>query len=178
MSEHRSSTLVVNASGEGVAADGAGDQPPPAPPKSPFVERAGGFVREHLLVIFLVIGLIMGIIIGAIVRNAAPDFKDGIRNPIYLGYLGELFLRMLKGCIIPLVVSSLIAGMASLHGRAAGRIMGMTFAYYLSTMYIAVLMGIILVSAIQPGSSGKPDEVSGNTPDEVETADAMLDLGR
>ena len=144
-------------------------------PVSPFVDRMGGCVREHLLVIFLVCGLIMGIGIGALVRNVDPDFTDGRRNAIYLGYLGELFLRMLKGCIIPLVVASLIAGMASLQGKAAGRIIGMTFAYYMSTMYIAVIIGIVLVSSIRPGSGSENRDIdSSSVPDEIETADALL----
>jgi len=68
-------------------------------------------------------------------------------------FLGDLFLQILKCLVIPLVVTSMICGVTSLGDvRKIGRIGGYTLTYYMTTAGIAVLLGIVLVLLIQPGS--------------------------
>jgi Na+/H+-dicarboxylate symporter len=69
-------------------------------------------------------------------------------------FIGDLFLQVLKLLVIPLVVTSMICGITSLGDiRRMGRVGGWTIFYYLSTTTIAVLIGIILVQIIQPGTT-------------------------
>ena len=65
---------------------------------------------------------------------------------------GDLLMRMLKMLIIPLIVSSLVSGLAGLDAKASGKMGLRAVVYYLSTTFIAVVLGIILVSTIKPGS--------------------------
>lgn len=84
---------------------------------------------------------------------------------------------MLKMLIIPLIVSSLVSGLANLNSKASGRMGGIAVLYYLSTTFIAVVIGIILVLSIKPGSRTN----AGNAPTEtrnVGVADSFLDLLR
>ena len=67
-------------------------------------------------------------------------------------------MNMLKLLILPLIVASLITALATLDSKATGRIGRRTVIYYLGTMLIAVLIGIILVVAIRPGARSRPDE--------------------
>lgn len=82
--------------------------------------------------------------------------------------------------IIPLVVTSLIAGMASLDRQASGKLGLRAVLYYFTTTFIAVILGIILVMSIRPGARGRSkDEIDTAGPvEEVNTADAFLDLLR
>ena len=64
----------------------------------------------------------------------------------------DIFIRLLKMLIIPLIISSVIVGVASVGDfRNLGRIGGKTFVYYFATMLIAVTIGLLLVSSIRPG---------------------------
>jgi len=72
-------------------------------------------------------------------------------QPVY-SFLGSLFLQALKMLIVPLILSSIISGVAGMgDGGAMGRLGGKTLLYYLLTTLLAVLAGLTLVNAISPG---------------------------
>jgi len=86
---------------------------------------------------------------------------------------------MLKLIILPLIISSMITGVAALDSSVSGKIGLRAIIYYFCTTVIAVILGIVLVVSIKPGVSQKVDEMdrTGSNP-EVSTVDAMLDLIR
>lgn len=88
-------------------------------------------------------------------------------------------MRMLKLVILPLIISSMITGVAALDSNVSGKIGLRAVVYYFCTTIIAVILGIVLVVSIKPGVSQKVSEInrSGKSP-EVSTVDAMLDLIR
>jgi Na+/H+-dicarboxylate symporter len=65
---------------------------------------------------------------------------------MYVKFIGNLFLQMLKGIIIPLVIPSLIVAVGSLDLSLSGKIGGRAIAYYMITTVLAVILGIILVT--------------------------------
>ena len=68
-------------------------------------------------------------------------------------FVGDIFLQVLKLLVIPLVVTSMICGITSLGDvRKIGAMGRWTIGYYLATMAVAVLIGIVLVTLIQPGA--------------------------
>jgi Na+/H+-dicarboxylate symporter len=65
---------------------------------------------------------------------------------------GGLFLRMLKMVSVPLIITSLVAGVTGLgHLERLGKMFGRTFAYYITTSMLAIITGLCLVNLIQPG---------------------------
>ncbi|NIP98100.1 MAG: dicarboxylate/amino acid:cation symporter, partial [Akkermansiaceae bacterium] len=55
------------------------------------------------------------------------------------GFVGKLFMGMLKMIIVPLIVSSVVAGIASLHGMEGfGRLLGKTAGFYALTTFFAI----------------------------------------
>ncbi|MCB9248957.1 MAG: dicarboxylate/amino acid:cation symporter [Ignavibacteriales bacterium] len=72
---------------------------------------------------------------------------------VYLiSWMGELFLRALKMIIVPLLLTSIISGVANIgSGENLGRIGLKTFAYYIMTSLSAILVGLLLVNIFQPG---------------------------
>lgn len=88
-------------------------------------------------------GVVLGIICGAWF------------GPAMLGveWLGTLFLNALKMMIIPLIIAAVVTGVASLGDvRKLGRVGGFTVLYYASTTAVAVILGLIIVNIIQPGT--------------------------
>jgi len=70
----------------------------------------------------------------------------------YVTWMGELFLRALKMIIVPLILTSIVSGVANIgDAHNLGRLGLKTFAYYISTSFFAILTGLILVNIIQPG---------------------------
>ena len=73
-------------------------------------------------------------------------------------YLGRIFLNALKMIIVPLILSSIIIGVAGI-GRASdlGKLTGKTVGFYMLTGLLAVLIGLFFVNLIQPGiENGEP----------------------
>ena len=91
----------------------------------------------------ILIALVLSIIYGIF-------FKDQIH---YIAWLGEVFLRALKMIIIPLILSSIVSGVANLgSAENLGRLGAKTILYYMSTSTLAIITGLFLVNIIQPGS--------------------------
>ncbi|MFT5425418.1 MAG: Na+/H+-dicarboxylate symporter [Gammaproteobacteria bacterium] len=81
-------------------------------------------------------------------------------------WLGTLFLNALKMTIIPLIVAAVITGVTSMGDvRKLGRVGGLTILYYASTTALAVLIGLVVVNLIQPGSG--MNELSQAVPEKV-----------
>ena len=75
--------------------------------------------------------------------------KDEIN---YVAWMGDIFLRALRMIIIPLILSSIISGVANIgSAESLGRVGLKTFLYYIMTSTIAILTGLVLVNIFQPG---------------------------
>lgn len=96
-----------------------------------------------------------------------------------ISYPGELFMRILKLMILPLVISSLIAGSASLNARMNGRIALRTLVYFATTSFFNAFLGVCLVLLIHPGDPGMHNGgIITADRKTVNLLDSLLDLGR
>lgn len=90
----------------------------------------------------VLIALVVGVAFGWL----APTASERI------GFLGDLFLRLLKMIIIPLIFTSLVSGVASLgSARSVGRVGMRTVVYYTLSTTLAITVGLTLVNIIKPG---------------------------
>jgi len=93
--------------------------------------------------------------------------------------LGELFLRLLRMIVVPLVTASIICGVLTLgDARSIGRLGARTLMYYLGSSLAAILTGILMFQIIRPGAARELLGQAENTP-EIETwtlADFFLGL--
>ncbi|MCY4398347.1 MAG: dicarboxylate/amino acid:cation symporter [Gemmatimonadetes bacterium] len=94
----------------------------------------------------------------------------------YFGWLGVLFMRLLRMIIVPLVVFSIISGVASAgSGRTVGRMFGKTMSYYLVSSFLAAITGLILFNLINPGR-GYPVTDTGAEPPDLAVPESFRDL--
>ncbi len=90
----------------------------------------------------IILGIILGFFAGLI-------FGDSIT---FIKPLGDIFIKLLKMIIVPLIIASVVMGVAEIGDvRKLGRLGWKTVVYYLSTTALAVVLGIILVNVIHPG---------------------------
>lgn len=147
-------------------------------------KAVGKWMLKNLLLILTMLSVLVGLIFGLSLREI--DVEKGSdqysQMVTLLSFPGELFLRMLKMLILPLIVFSLIAGLGSLESKVAGSLGWKTVLYYFSTTIMAISLGLILVVTIQPGWRVGVFECdnSTHTSGGLETAltDTILDLIR
>ncbi|CAH0550377.1 unnamed protein product [Brassicogethes aeneus] len=137
------------------------------------------FLRENLLTILTVVGVLGGTALGILLRSTTGG-QWTKRETMYLAFPGEIFLRMLKALIIPLLVSSVITAIGGLDLSLSKKIAIRSILYYSATTVCAVILGIVLVITIRPGVngtsySGKQSNVMTR---HVLTQDTLLDLIR
>jgi len=139
-------------------------------------------LRKDLLLVLLIVGVIIGFAVGAAVNESVNAIKDPEKKAtaiMLIGFPGELFMNMLKLLILPLIVASMITALATLDSKATGRIGRRTVIYYLGTMLMAVLLGIVLVVAIRPGERSRPEDSEEPPPTRpYRGLDSLLDLLR
>lgn len=134
-------------------------------------------LRSNLLTLLTIVGVFAGVALGFILRSA-KDEPWTAREISYVNFLGDLFLRMLKGLILPLIISSLVSAIGSLDLSLSGKIGGRAICYYLATTIAAVILGIILVTTIRPGDGGTAEAMTATETRKVLTVDTLLDLLR
>ncbi|XP_055302995.1 excitatory amino acid transporter 1 isoform X2 [Sitodiplosis mosellana] len=141
-----------------------------------------GFIKRNLLTILTCVGVLSGVLVGLITKNSSSEPWTK-RQIMYIQYPGDLFLRMLKCLIVPLLVSSITCAIGSLDLSMSGKIAKRAITYYLTTTISAVILGIILVTTIRPGVIGGDNNFATNTTSKsdskkVYTVDTLLDLIR
>lgn len=110
--------------------------------------------KSHLttwIVAAIVLAIIVALVVPAVLeKDAALSFFHAVS----LG--GEIFLRLLKMMVVPLVVASVMSGILGLGDvRKLGKPGGYAVLYYLSTTILAVTVGLIVVNIYNPGKVEK-----------------------
>ncbi|XP_013787025.1 excitatory amino acid transporter-like isoform X2 [Limulus polyphemus] len=145
-------------------------EPPRSTPR-----KVLSWLTDNLLLILTIFGVLLGILIGFLARFA--DYgEDAI---MLVSFPGDILMRMLKMLILPLIISSMISGLAQLDPKSSGKMGSYALSYYFATTMLAAVVGIILVCSIHPGDPSIKEEVGSGTEDKsVSTLDAFLDLIR
>ncbi|XP_057656720.1 excitatory amino acid transporter 2 [Diorhabda carinulata] len=133
-------------------------------------------LKKNIILIITLIGVSAGIIMGYSLRHS----KLSETTVLLISYPGELYMRLLKLLILPLIISSLITGTSSVNARLNGKIAMRTFIYFFLTSAFNASLGVILAILIHPGDPGLKitlnkvvDNKNGNS-----VLDSLLDLGR
>ncbi|WP_191922276.1 glutamate/aspartate:proton symporter GltP [Pantoea agglomerans] len=95
--------------------------------------------------------LVLGIVVGAVLHNQ-PDNREWLVTNI-LSPAGDIFIHLIKMIVVPIVISSLIVGIAGVgDAKKLGRIGVKTILYFEVITTIAIVVGITLANVFQPGT--------------------------
>ncbi|XP_044055907.1 solute carrier family 1 member 7b isoform X1 [Siniperca chuatsi] len=136
--------------------------------------RVKNVCKQNGLLIMSVLAVVIGCLLGFFLRTRRLTEQE----VKYFQFPGELLMRMLKMLILPLVVSSLMSGLAALDAKCSSRLGLITVSYYLWTTFVAVVVGIIMVSIIHPGGAAQKEDSEDSSKPIMSSADALLDLIR
>ncbi len=101
-----------------------------------------------------VLPILIAMVVGALVGwSVGPDGTvGGVQLLPALDTIGTMFINLLKMLIVPLILASVITGVASLgSGPDLGRLGGKTLGFYVVTTLLAVLIALMLVNIVVPG---------------------------
>ncbi len=102
-------------------------------------------MKRFGLAMQIVVGLILGILVGAI-------FYGNPAVATYLQPIGDIFLRLIKMIVVPIVVATLIVGVAGVGDmKKLGKIGGKTILYFEIVTTIAIIVGLLAANIFQPG---------------------------
>ena len=98
----------------------------------------------------ILIALLLAAIAGSLTGSNGTIL--GVRFLDIFEFIGTLFINALKMLIVPLIFSAIITGISNIgNQKGFGRLGLKTIAYYLTTSFIAIVIGLALVNLIQPG---------------------------
>jgi Na+/H+-dicarboxylate symporter len=100
----------------------------------------------------IIIGMAAGIIVGQIYRSTHTDPEDLKTFAQNIRVLSEIFLRLIKMIIAPLVFSLLLVGIAKVGDfKTVGRIGLKTLVYFTFAALLAMIVGLVMVNLVEPG---------------------------
>ena len=104
----------------------------------------------------VIIGLFLGVIVGTFLHHYFKGHDGSGLSHWINGFnaITDLFMRLIKMIIAPLVFSTLVVGMAKMgDGNTLGRIAGKAILWFFSASVLSLLMGLVLVNSLTPGES-------------------------
>src|SRR6202030_1500730 len=122
-------------------------------------------MRSRLTTIIF-IAMVLGILTGYACNVLFPDPKTAAAIAGYISLITDLFLRLIKMIIAPLVISTLIVGITHMGtGASLGRIGLKTMGWFVSASLVSLVLGMVMVNILQPGVDlGLPIPDAGSSP--------------
>jgi len=110
-------------------------------------------MRSTLTTIIL-IGMVLGILVGYACHILWPDPTTARTIAEYISLLTDIFLRLIKMIIAPLVFSTLVVGVAHMGDtKAVGRIGAKAMIWFIAASLVSLLLGMLLVNILRPGDN-------------------------
>ncbi len=109
-----------------------------------------GLLRSYLdypILQKILLGLILGVVFGLIAGHYG--YAGAVKT--YIKPFGDVFIRLLKMLVMPIVFASLVVGAASISPARLGKVGVKIVVYYLTTSAFAVALGIIMARVFKPG---------------------------
>jgi Na+/H+-dicarboxylate symporter len=105
------------------------------------------------LTLFILVGFVLGIVVGfALNQSFAADNPALAQGADYLKLLPDVFLRLIRMIIAPLVFGTIVSGIAGLgDARELGRIGGRALAWFVGASLMSLTLGLVLVNLFRPG---------------------------
>ena len=111
-------------------------------------------MKRNKLTTWIAIAMVSGIVVGYLCNTFAPDAATAKQVAGYISILSDIFLRMIKMIIAPLVLATLVAGLAGMgDAKAVGRIGGKALGWFITASLCSLLIGLVVANVLRPGES-------------------------
>ncbi|HEV2548799.1 MAG TPA: cation:dicarboxylase symporter family transporter [Stellaceae bacterium] len=111
-------------------------------------------MKSQRLTTIILIGMVLGILTGYACNRLWPDPKTAATIAGYISLMTDIFLRLIKMIIAPLVFTTLVVGVAHMGDtKTIGRIGGKAMLWFVSASLVSLLLGMLLVDVLRPGDN-------------------------
>lgn len=109
-------------------------------------------MKSRSLTTWIVAALFIGVIVGfALNKLATPGFNQQYSADISV--VTDIFLRLIKMIIAPLILSTLVVGIAKMgDARTLGRVFSKTLFLFVCASFISITLGLVIVNLLKPGA--------------------------
>ena len=107
--------------------------------------------NRKMLLWAILIGLILGAIVGIIFAFIPDEHVAKKVSLLIAAPLGDLFIRLLKMIVTPVIIFTLISGVASISPARLGKVGVKIIVFYMLTSFIAIIVGLAVGNIMQPG---------------------------
>lgn len=102
----------------------------------------------------ILIAMLLGIVIGYMIFLNFPDKGEATQIAGYISIISDIFLRLIKMLIGPLVFSTLVVGIAHMgDASAVGRVFCKALGWFLTASLISLSVGLVMANLLQPGQN-------------------------
>ena len=109
-------------------------------------------MKTNKLTTWIMVAMVLGVAVGYICNINAPDAKAAKEIAGYFSIATDVFLRLIKMVIAPLVFATLVGGIASMgDSSAVGRMGAKAMGWFISASVVSLLLGMLFVNVLQPG---------------------------
>jgi Na+/H+-dicarboxylate symporter len=103
---------------------------------------------------WILIAMVIGIILGYMVFTSFPDKKSAAEIAGYISIMSDVFLRLIKMLIGPLVFSTLVVGIAHMgDASSVGRVFTKAIGWFITASLVSLVLGLVLANLFQPGEN-------------------------
>ncbi len=108
------------------------------------------------LTILILVAAVAGVLAGHFAHELAPDAAAAATTAGYFSILADVFLRLIKMIIAPLVFATVVAGITGTgDAKEVGRIGLKALAWFVTASLVSLLLGLVLANFFQPGANLK-----------------------
>ncbi|KLN57551.1 dicarboxylate/amino acid:cation symporter [Variovorax paradoxus] len=103
---------------------------------------------------WILIAMVLGILVGYMIFTSFPDKKAAAQIAGYVSIVSDVFLRLIKMLIGPLVFSTLVVGIAHMgDAKSVGRVFGKSLGWFLTASLISLIIGLVMANLLKPGEN-------------------------
>jgi len=107
---------------------------------------------QRRFTLFIFVAMILGVIVGHLFNQGTANAEAAKEIADYFSIVTDVFLRLIKMIIAPLVFSTLVVGIAHMEDSASvGRVGMKTMVWFLGASAVSLMLGAVMVNLLQPG---------------------------
>lgn len=109
-------------------------------------------MKTNKLTVWIMVAMLLGVLVGYLCHALAPDAKAAAEIAGYFSIVMDVFLRLIKMIIAPLIFATLVSGMTHMSGGdAVGRIGLKAVGWFVLASLTSLMLGMLFVNLLQPG---------------------------
>ncbi|MGM9491701.1 dicarboxylate/amino acid:cation symporter [Ideonella sp. YS5] len=111
-------------------------------------------MKLNKLTTWIGVALVLGIGAGYVCHSIAPDAASAKEIGSYFSAAADIFLRLVKMIIAPLVFATLVSGIVGMSdGKSVGRIGGRAMGWFVSASLVSLFLGLMWANLLEPGKA-------------------------